>query len=183
MAFCWQGRSGKKELQIDVAAFGDLSYVVAGASERLLPPHLATELLIAVVVVLDVWRLRKRLPTTPTSLAIEDLDAEIPETARLYLVRPQTLLGFELLGVPDAGLRAVALVVAAVVVEDVVDDVGKPECRSATADSKPDGFRISRIFPCSSKLKRSRRHRIWPKPGTAASGPAAEAAPSPSQVS
>ena len=97
MSFCWQRRSAKEKLEVDVAAFGDLSYFVAGASERLLPPHLATELLIGVVVFLNVWRLHKRLPTSPTSLAIEDLDAEVSETARRYLVRPQILLRFELL--------------------------------------------------------------------------------------
>ena len=111
MALCWQRRSAKEKLEVDVAALGDLSFVVAGASERLLPPHLATELLIAIVVVLDVRRLHKGRPTTPTSLATEDLRAEVPETARRYLVRPQTLLRFELLlGILDAGLRAVVLV-------------------------------------------------------------------------
>ena len=127
MAFCWQGRSTKKKLEVGVAAVDGLNYVVAGASERLLPPHLATELLIAVVVVFGVWHLHKKLPTTPTSLATEDLDAEVPETARRYLLRPQGLLRFELLlGLLDAGLRAVVLAVAAVVVEDVVEEVGKP---------------------------------------------------------
>jgi hypothetical protein len=126
VAFCWRGRSAKEKLKTDVASFGDLSYVVAGASERLLPPHLATELLIAVLVVLDVWRLCK----------MASLDADVAcdrgpgsgNTRNVKRVPCENADSASLRAYP----RAVVLVVAAVVVEDVVDEMGQPLLRVGT---------------------------------------------------
>ena len=124
-----RGRRAEEELEVHVASVRDLCDVVAGASERLLSADLAAEFLIAVVRIRYVGRLHQRLATTTAHLSVDAFQTEVPETAAGHLVRAQALLGFQiLLGVLDAGLRAVVLVVGTVIVEAVLREVHRPFC-------------------------------------------------------
>ena len=123
----WKRRRAEQKLIVYIAAFRDLRDVVTGASERLLTPDLATELLVALVGVGDKGLLHKRLATPTLALSADNLNPEIPKAARWYLVGAQSLFGLELLlCVLDAGLRAVVLMVIAMVVKGILCKVRGP---------------------------------------------------------
>ena len=96
-AFVWRKwRGAEKKLKVHVAARRDLGDVVAGASEWLLPPDLATEFLVTLVGVSDIGLFYQRFATSTFALSADDLHPKVPEAAGWNLVRAQRQLCYEL---------------------------------------------------------------------------------------
>ena len=114
-------------LEVNVAAVGGLRNIIGGTSKRLLPPKLAAKLLLAIVIIFDMWVQDERLSTTSLPLPIDGDYTEEQEPTGRNFVAAQALLGLEFLfDVLDASLCAVVLVIDAMVIEDVLREVFRP---------------------------------------------------------
>ena len=123
-------RRARQKLKVHVASCCDLADIIGCASQRMLSFELASKLLVAIVRSFHVRLFHERLAPSANTLVLALDHSEIPEATGWHLVRTQARFCFELLlHVLDASLRAVVLVVGAVVVEGIPAKVRTPSCR------------------------------------------------------
>ena len=110
-----------KKLEVHVAPAGGLCYIVRRTAEGLLPPKLATELLISLVSVCDEGLLHERFTPATALLAPNAFDMKEPKTATRHLMRKKALLSLLLLfRILYASLSAIMLMVQTHIIEDIV---------------------------------------------------------------